>query len=121
MKNKCLLVLLFALGCCHVQAQKNKKDPLPEALIQLNQKVDSESVKTLIFSPSTIIKSKIQNLLISPDKINCFPLTCDNDFAFSPHKKFISRVFLTTSEEFGFSEIILNEKESNIYLKRIKP
>ena len=44
MKNKCLLVLLFALGCCHVQAQKNKKDPLPEALIQLNQKVDSESV-----------------------------------------------------------------------------
>ena len=81
--------------------------------VQVIEKVDSESVKTLIFSPSTIIKSKIQNLLISPDKINCFPLTCDNDFAFSPHKKFISRVFLTTSEEFGFSEIILNEKENH--------
>lgn len=44
MKNKCLLVLLLALGCCHVQAQKSKKNPLPEALTQLNQKVDSESI-----------------------------------------------------------------------------
>lgn len=44
MKNKCLFVLLFALGCCQVQAQKSKKNPLPEALTQLNQKVDSESV-----------------------------------------------------------------------------
>ena len=38
MKNKCLLVLLLALGCCHVQAQKSQKNPLPEALVQLNQK-----------------------------------------------------------------------------------
>lgn len=44
MKNKCLLVLLLALGCCHVQAQKSKKNPLPETLTQLNQKVDSESI-----------------------------------------------------------------------------
>lgn len=44
MKNKSLLVLLLALGCCHVQAQKSKKSPLPEALIQLKQKVDSLSV-----------------------------------------------------------------------------
>ena len=42
MKNKCLLVLLLkALGCCHVQAQKSQKDPLSEALVRLNQKVDS--------------------------------------------------------------------------------
>ncbi len=38
MKNKCLLVLLLALGYCHVQAQKVKKDPLSEALVRLNQK-----------------------------------------------------------------------------------
>lgn len=44
MKNKCLLVLLLALSCCQVQAQKSKKNPLPEALTQLNQKVDSESI-----------------------------------------------------------------------------
>lgn len=44
MKNKCLLVLLLALGCCHVQAQKSQKDPLSEALVRLNQKVDSELI-----------------------------------------------------------------------------
>ena len=44
MKNKCLFVLLLALGCCHVQAQKSQKNPLPEALVQLNQKVDSELI-----------------------------------------------------------------------------
>ncbi len=44
MKNKCLLVLLLALGYCHVQAQKSQKDPLSEALVRLNQKVDSELI-----------------------------------------------------------------------------
>lgn len=43
-ENKCLLVLLLALGCCHVQAQKSQKDPLSEALVRLNQKVDSELI-----------------------------------------------------------------------------
>lgn len=42
--NKCLLVLLLALGYCHVQAQKSQKDPLSEALVRLNQKVDSELI-----------------------------------------------------------------------------
>ena len=44
MKNKCLLVLLLALGYCHVQAQQSQKDPLTEALVRLNQKVDSELI-----------------------------------------------------------------------------
>ena len=44
MKNNCLLVLLLALGCCPMQAQKSKKTPLSEALTQLAQKVDSESI-----------------------------------------------------------------------------
>lgn len=44
MKNKCLLILLLALSCCHVSAQKSSTAPLPPALAELNQKVDSLSV-----------------------------------------------------------------------------
>lgn len=44
MKNKCLLVLLLALGCSPAHAQKSKQVPLPEALTRLNGKVDSLSV-----------------------------------------------------------------------------
>lgn len=43
MKNKCIFVLLLALGYCHVQAQKNKETPLPEALTLLTRRMDSES------------------------------------------------------------------------------
>ena len=59
MKNKCLFVLLLALGCCHVQAQKSQKNPLPEALVQLNQKVDSELIPGIKRSPLIGISTDI--------------------------------------------------------------
>lgn len=69
--------------------------------------------RKLVISPSAIIRSKLNNLLVSPDKENCFSMKKNTDFACSMKKKMISRVFLTISEDFGFSEIVLNEKDVN--------
>lgn len=44
MKNKYLLVLLLTLSCCPVLAQRASKTPLPQALTELNRKIDSLSV-----------------------------------------------------------------------------
>lgn len=59
MKKHNLIVLLLALGCCSVQAQRWKKVPtLSPALTQLNQKVDSLSLLTSKRSPLIGISSE---------------------------------------------------------------
>ena len=105
MKNKCLLVLLLALGYCHVQAQKSQKDPLSEALVRLNQKVDSELIPGIKRFPligiSTDISPKrtavntayVQSVILSGGIPYMIPVTDNVEIL----RQIVSRAGLTSS------------------------
>lgn len=115
MKNKCLLVLLLALGCCHVQAQKSQKDPLSEALVRLNQKVDSELIPGIKRFPligiSTDISPKrtavntayVQSVILSGGIPYMIPVTDnveilrENSLSHESSSEVISRVYASIS------------------------
>ncbi len=65
MKNTSLLILLLTLSCCPVLAQKSPTTPLPQALAELNRKVDSLSVLEASQRPLIGISTNIDSKRIA--------------------------------------------------------